>query len=161
MSGDDYSSIQEVKRIVELLLRLVSLPPEVRAFAQRNVSITASRDFPYFPIPFKETELGAALKAIEGSVAAALADLQHGAPTNRQITVNLEKTTAFLFQAYLATVGNHGKLDDGVKDFLKGKTNLSMAKLDFVQRKANAFFSRYRPPPSTVRRIPAHGGESL
>lgn len=121
MSIHDYSSVHETKRIVALLLELVSLPPEVRSSLEHNVSFTSSRDFPYFPIPFKETELGAALKAVEGSVASALAGLQDETPKDRHITVNLERTTAFLFQAYLATVGGQGKLESGVKRFLKGK----------------------------------------
>lgn len=124
MSGHGYSSVQETKRIVDLVLQLVSLPPEIRCAAERNVSFTSSRDFPYFPIPFKETELGAALKAIEASVACALADLQDGgSPGSRKITVNLERTTAFLFQAYLATVGGCGKLDSEVKRFMKGEAD--------------------------------------
>jgi hypothetical protein len=125
MAIHQYSSVHEAKRIVALLLELVSLPPEVVSSLEHNVSFTCSRDFPYFPIPFKETELAAALKAIEGSVASALARLQDEFPRERRITVNLERTTAFLFQAYLATVGGQGKLESGVKRFLKGKTHSS------------------------------------
>jgi hypothetical protein len=125
MAIHQYSSVYEAKRIVALLLELVSLPPEVVSSLEHNVSFTSSRDFPYFPIPFKETELAAALKAIEGSVASALARLQDESPRARRITVNLERTTAFLFQAYLATVGGQGKLESGVKRFLKGKTHSS------------------------------------
>lgn len=122
MAVHQYSSIQEARRIVALLLELVSLPPEIVSALEHNVTFTSSRDFPYFPIPFKESELAAALKAIEASVASALAGLKDESPKDRRITVNLERTTAFLFQAYLATVGGQGKLDKGVKRFLKGKT---------------------------------------
>jgi hypothetical protein len=125
MAIHQYSSVQEAKRIVALLLELVSLPPEIVSSLEHNVSFTSSRDFPYFPIPFKETELAAALKAIEGSVASALAGLQDESAKDLRITVNLERTTAFLFQAYLATVGGQGKLDRGVKQYLKGKAHLS------------------------------------
>ena len=116
-----YSTTEEAKRLLGFLLELVDLPPEVKASAERNTSFTSSRDLPYFPIPFKETELGAALKAIEGGVAAAIANLRDETPKSRKVIVNLERTTAFLFQAYLATVGGHGKLDRGVKRYMKSK----------------------------------------
>ena len=123
MANSEYSSALEARRIVDLLLDLVTLPPEIRRTVKENVSFKASRDRPYFPIPFKETEVGAALKAIEGSVAASLADLRGRSNGRRQVTIDLEKTTAFLFQAYLATVDGHGKLDSAVKRFLKGENS--------------------------------------
>ena len=119
-----YSSLAETKRITGLLSSLVSLPPAADE-ARRTVEFTAVRDLPYFPIPFKETEVTAALKAIEGSLAHAILRLRDGdgqttqTPPSR-ITVNLEKTTAFLFEAYLATVNGYGKLDPEVKKLLKG-----------------------------------------
>lgn len=118
-----YSSRDESTRIVDLLCSLfdpIGLPTEARALA-KNVVFTAERDQPIFPIPFKETETTAALKAIEGSVASLLAATRETSDSNRQVTVSLEKTTAFLFQAYLATVGGLGKLDKSVRSLLKGK----------------------------------------
>lgn len=118
-----YSSREESTRIVDLLCNLfdpIGLPTEARALA-KNVVFTAERDQPIFPIPFKETETTAALKAIEGSVASLLAATRETSDSNRQVTVSLEKTTAFLFQAYLATVGGLGKLDKSVRSLLKGK----------------------------------------
>lgn len=112
----------ETSRILKLLcdqVDAVSLPPAVRHLVPQ-VKFTAARDFPYFPIPLKETETGAALKAIEGGVACLLADLKDGESKERQIVIDLEKTTAFLCQAYMATVGGQGKLDPGVKKLLKG-----------------------------------------
>jgi hypothetical protein len=120
-----YSSIEETKAIFELLFSLypddvISLPPEIREL-RNNVRFKSARDSPYFPVPFKETETGAALKAIEGSLAAALADLKAGGQrSDRNVTIDLEKTTAFLFQAYLATVDGLEKLDPAVKAKLKG-----------------------------------------
>jgi hypothetical protein len=119
-----YSSKLESSCILSLLHELfdpVSLPPEVKGVA-KDVAFTADHDLPYFPIPFKETETTAALKAVEGSVASLLARKRgrDDANKDRKVTVNMEKTTAFLFQAYLATVGGLGKLDKGVKNLLKG-----------------------------------------
>lgn len=144
MAVHQYSSIQEARRIVALLLELVSLPPEIVSALEHNVTFTSSRDFPYFPIPFKESELAAALKAIEASVASALAGLKDESPKDRRITVNLERTTAFLFQAYLATVGGQGKLDKGVKRFLKD-TDLLRAQSDPYRRMSANLYETKEP----------------
>lgn len=118
-----YSSISESAKILDYLLSLLdedSLPAPAKT-KRSSVCFTGRRDKPYFPIPFKETELSAALKAIEGCVASALADAKLGsAPRERHIIVDQEKTTAFLFQAYLARVGGKGKLDKEVRSLLKG-----------------------------------------
>lgn len=122
-----YSSKEEAIRIFQYLSGLfdpVSLPPEV-ASRSSKIEFTTERDQPYFPIPFKETETTAALKAIEGTVAALLAETgDDGNSKDAKVHVNLEKTTAFLFQAYLARVGGLGKLDKEVRALLKGTTLL-------------------------------------
>lgn len=121
--SERYSSKEEAVRIFQYLLGVfdpISLPKEV-ANRQRKIAFTADRDLPYFPIPFKETETTAALKAIEGTVAALLAETSDdGSSKDAQVHVSLEKTTAFLFQAYLARVGGLGKLDKQVRELLKG-----------------------------------------
>lgn len=121
---ETYSSKEEANRIFQYLLGVfdpISLPPEV-ASRRGKIRFTAERDLPYFPIPFKETETAAALKAIEGTVAALLAETSDdGSAKDAQVRVSLEKTTAFLFQAYLARVGGLGKLDKEVKALLKGR----------------------------------------
>lgn len=119
-----YSSITESNRIYHNLLGSfgddkISFPDQITT-KQSSVKFTGSHDKPYFPIPFKETETTAALKAIEGSLAALLADEKEG-KQDRKIEVNQEKTTAFLFQAYLARVGGLGKLDKDVRKLLKGR----------------------------------------
>ena len=124
-----YSSIAETSRIFDLLFSLVdgvSLPPEARA-KKADVDFTGARDQPYFPIPFKETEVAAALKAVEGSLACLLADQRDGAEKHRKIAVDQEKTTAFLFQAYLARIGGLGKLDKNVRSLLKGASRKALA----------------------------------
>ena len=85
------------------------------------VSFNSPHDLVYFPIPFKETETLAALKGVEGSVAAAIADLRYGpAAKKRNVKVNLERATAFGCQAYMAKVDGLSKLDPEVKKKLKG-----------------------------------------
>lgn len=125
-ASPSYSSTAESARILDLLtsglLDDAALPREAVALKD-NVQFTSVRDAPYFPIPFKETEVTAALKAIEGSLAAAIAGTKDkdAGRQQRRIKVDLEKTTAFLFQAYLARVGGLGKLDKNVRSFLKGE----------------------------------------
>jgi hypothetical protein len=125
ISEPGYSSLEESRRILDYLLTQFndeSLPPAAAKDLKSRTTFTADRDAPYFPIPFKETETTAALKAVEGSIAGLLADIKQGADgaTPRKVNINLEKTTAFLCQAYLATVGGRGKLDPKVKALLKG-----------------------------------------
>jgi hypothetical protein len=120
--ASNYSPVREAQRIFALLCEEASelgLPETIRDIIP-NVEIVSDHDRIYFPIPFKETETASALKAVEGSVACALADLKYG-PKARKVTVDLEKATCFLFQAYLATIDGLGKLDEGVKAKLKGR----------------------------------------
>ncbi|KAH8886557.1 CoA-transferase family III [Thozetella sp. PMI_491] len=135
--ASSYSSIEETKRILDLLLGSFpgdedSLPTQVRS-RREHVTFKAHRDLPYFPIPLKETETTSALKALEAAAAAALGDLKAGKESTRLITIDHEKTTAFLFQAYLATVGGLGKLDPEVKKLLKD-TDLLQAQSDPYRR---------------------------
>jgi hypothetical protein len=73
----------------------------------------------YFPCPFKETEAAVALKSIEASSVAALADLRFG-KKKRTIEGNLEQTACSLFSTYIATIGGLGKQDKNVKSKLNG-----------------------------------------
>lgn len=83
---------------------------------------TANTGSPYFPSPLKQTEAISALKAVEAGVASAIADLQDGQRT-RNITVDLERATAFLFSTYLATVGGFDKSHPKAKTLLKGQNH--------------------------------------
>jgi hypothetical protein len=129
MAAASYSTKAESARILDLLLSSFkdgdSLPVESIQPKRGDVKFTGSHDKPYFPIPFKETETTAALKAIEGILATLLADTKgkkSAATTRRTVTVDHEKTTAFLFQAYLARIGGLGKLDRDVRKLLKGES---------------------------------------
>lgn len=118
-----YSPVLETSRIFSNLCEQaerLNLPTEVLANKDR-VSFSSSHNEIYFPIPFKETETLAALKGIEGSVAAALADLRFGSGAQpRGVQVSLEGATAFGCQAYMAKVDGLSKLDPNVKSKLKG-----------------------------------------
>jgi hypothetical protein len=97
-----------------------NLPAEcISHIAKTNFS-TANTGSPYFPCPLKQTEMISALKAVEAGVASAIADLHHGRGA-RTVNIDLERATAFLFSAYLTTVGNMNKSSPNVKSLLKGK----------------------------------------
>jgi hypothetical protein len=122
MSGSRYSPVLETSRIFSELCEQserFNLPPDVLENKDR-VSFSTSHNEIYFPIPFKETETLAALKGIEGSVAASIADLRFGASAQpRGVQVSLEAATAFGCQAYMAKVDGLSKLDPNVKSKLK------------------------------------------
>ena len=122
-NGTPYSPVLETSRIFAHLCEQserLSLPPEVLANKDR-VSFSSSHNEIYFPIPFKETETLAALKGVEGSVAAAIADLRFGrGEQSRGVRVSLEGATAFGCQAYMAKLDGLSKLDPAVKSKLKG-----------------------------------------
>ncbi|KAF3056860.1 Succinyl-CoA--L-malate CoA-transferase beta subunit [Trichoderma lentiforme] len=146
-SKHTYSSKKEALTILQYLCNQfdpISLPAGVASRAE-YVQFVAERDQPYFPIPFKETETTAALKGIEASVATLLADTrQNGQVPERKIVVDLEKTTAFLFQAYLARVGGYGKLDKGVKSMLKD-TDFLQAQSDPYRRMSANLYATKNP----------------
>ncbi|KAH8682638.1 putative L-carnitine dehydratase [Xylariales sp. PMI_506] len=144
----DYSSVKESHVILEKLIGLLGDDDDTlpAAVLERlgSVEFRAERDLPYFPIPFKETETTAALKALEAAAAAALADLKCGEDVKRPIVIDLEKTTAFLFQTYLATVGGYGKLDDKPKNLLKD-TDLKQAQSDPYRRMSANMYETKTP----------------
>jgi hypothetical protein len=118
-----YSPTCEARSILDYLCgqsKQLNLPSEV-VDNKYDVEFYSATDEIYFPIPFKETETISALKAVEGLVASAIADLRHGKqPQKRKVRVSLERATSFAFQAYRAKVDGLGKLDENVKNKLKG-----------------------------------------
>lgn len=124
-SDTSYSLVKESYRILASLCKRsssLSLPESV-AENQNAVTFHSTTDSIYFPIPFKETETLAALKAIEGLVAAEIADIRYGktAQRRRPVSISLEAATYFGCQAYMAKIGGLGKLDSGVRAKLKGQ----------------------------------------
>ncbi len=118
-----YSMVCGAKQALRDLRSLVGdqIPPEAVSYLDKVTFSTCSDGHRiYFPCPFKENEAAAALKAVEASVVAAISDLRYG-PQTRKINIDLEKTAAFLFSTYIATIGGMGKGDPGVKSKLKGK----------------------------------------
>ncbi|KAF2845842.1 CoA-transferase family III [Plenodomus tracheiphilus IPT5] len=99
---------------------------------------TANTGSPYFPSPLKQTEAITALKAVEAGVASAIADLSEG-PKQRNINVDLERATAFLFSTYLATVGGLDKSNPKVKNLLKDTDLLQAQSILYRRLSANLY----------------------
>ncbi|KAJ5772593.1 CoA-transferase family III [Penicillium odoratum] len=141
-NGSPYSPVLETSRIFSSLCdqsERLSLPEEVLANKDR-VSFSSSHNEVYFPIPFKETETLAALKGVEGSVAAALADLRFGSTGEaRSVEVSLEAATAFGCQAYMAKIDGLSKLDPNVKSKLKDTDLLAAQSNGYRRMSANLY----------------------
>ncbi|KAK6841647.1 hypothetical protein PG987_002507 [Apiospora arundinis] len=69
---------------------------------------------PCFPCPLKEQEAGCALKALEGCLAGAIADLRYGSQ-GRNIVVDPARVTCFLMSAYITTLDGMGKAHPKIK----------------------------------------------
>jgi hypothetical protein len=119
-----YSVIDGARKATEALRKLAAdqLPPSIFQHLE-DVILTTTTDGTqiYFPCPFKETEALVALKSVEASVVAAIADCRFPKDNQkRKIEVDLEQTATFLFSTYIATIGGLGKQDPKVKSKLKG-----------------------------------------
>lgn len=124
MASNRYSPVEEAHRIFALLCnQSVQLNlPSATAQIKDTVSFTSRHNQIYYPIPLKVTETLAALKGIEGVVAAAVADLRFGPlPGGRKVSVDLEKATVFGFEALIAKVDGLSRAFPGVKSKLKGR----------------------------------------
>ncbi|KAJ9254364.1 hypothetical protein DTO212C5_9242 [Paecilomyces variotii] len=142
MTAGEYSPVAEADRIFKYLCdqsERLNLPSEVSA-NKDAVSFYSAANEIYYPIPFKETETIAALKGVEGSVAAAIADLRYGQPAQkRNVKVSLEKATCFGCQAYMAKVDGLGKLDAGVRAKLKDTDLLAAQSNGYRRMSANLY----------------------
>ena len=117
-----YSMRKETQQALQKLLQLAKgqIPLECRQLIADASFTSSNTDSPDFPCPFKETEAAGALKAVEGGIAAAIANLRYGVQA-RSITVNLQRASCFLFSTYVATVGGYDKGNPKSRTLLKGK----------------------------------------
>lgn len=155
-----YSPTNEAQRILAFLCKqsqALNLPEAV-VENQDAVSFHSTTDSIYFPIPFKETETLAALKAVEGLVAGEIANLRFGTPSQkrRSVEISLEAATYFACQAYMAKVGGLGKLDPGVKAKLKGTVGLVCITEELI-----LICARYRSLSSSIKWISTNVCQSV
>jgi hypothetical protein len=122
-SSHDYTLLEGTQSALQhLLARAKGEFPEecLPHIAEVTFSTANNSGNPYFPSPLKQTEAISAIKVVEAGLAAAIADLSRG-EKKRSINVDLERASAYLFSAYLATVDGMDKADPNVKKLLKGR----------------------------------------
>ncbi|KAF2092152.1 alpha-methylacyl-CoA racemase [Saccharata proteae CBS 121410] len=139
-SESHYSMTEETQKTLDSLLQLAKsqIPPECRDIIAQTEFTTINTGSPYFPCPFKETEATSALKAVEAGMAASIANLIYG-EKKRKVTVDLDRASAFLFSAYLSTVGGMNKGDPNVKSLLKDTDLLKAQAILYRRLSANLY----------------------
>ncbi|KAI0145698.1 CAIB/BAIF family enzyme [Hypoxylon sp. NC0597] len=85
-----------------------------------------------FPCPLREQETVAALKALEGCAAAAIADIRGTAP-KRAISVTLERVTSFLMSTYITNIDGLDKCNPKTKERIPD-TDLNQAQSNLYRR---------------------------
>ncbi|KIM95055.1 hypothetical protein OIDMADRAFT_172141 [Oidiodendron maius Zn] len=145
-SDTSYSVVRGVRQAIGALSEAAGhqIPAEINRHI-KDVSLTNATDGSRvsFPCPLKEAEAIVALKAVEASAVAAIADIRFGAK-ERKIEVNLERAECFLFSAYLATIGGLWKQDPEVKSKLKD-TDLFQAQSILYRRLAANLYATKIP----------------
>ncbi|KAJ8065075.1 hypothetical protein OCU04_005788 [Sclerotinia nivalis] len=136
-----YSVVDGSQEATRKLQQLVGgeLPSDVLKHLE-DVTYTTATDGTqiYFPCPFKETEATVALKSVEASVVAAIADLRCG-ELKRKIEINLEQTATFLFSTYIATIAGMNKQHPDVKSKLKDTDLLKAQAILYRRLSANLY----------------------
>ncbi|ORY02291.1 alpha-methylacyl-CoA racemase [Clohesyomyces aquaticus] len=132
--------LQGTKAALEHLLARAKgqLPEDCLPHIAKAHFETANTGSPYFPSPLKQTEAISSLKAVEAGIAAAIAELSDKRE-ERDITVDLERASAFLFSTYLATVGGLAKGNPKVKAFLKDTDLLQAQSILYRRLSANLY----------------------
>ncbi|OJI85521.1 hypothetical protein ASPTUDRAFT_927054 [Aspergillus tubingensis CBS 134.48] len=135
-----YRPSEEARRIFDLIRQnseRLGLPVDMLT---SQVQFYSYSDTVYYPIPFKVTETLAALKGIEGALAALIADLQSGTkPHERKTTINLERATLFGFQALAMKINGYSRSDPEVKRYLKD-TDIHAAQSNSYRRMAASMY---------------------
>ncbi|TEY80412.1 hypothetical protein BOTCAL_0038g00100 [Botryotinia calthae] len=136
-----YSVIIGSREATQTLQQLVSSEVSLEVLKHlEDVTYTTATDGTqiYFPCPFKETEATVALKSVEASVVAAIADLRYG-EQKRKIEINLEQTATFLFSTYIATIAGMNKQHPDVKSKLKDTDLLKAQAILYRRLSANLY----------------------
>ena len=133
----DYVPTQEARRILDQLIRRHDL--KLGQIRFDNVTFTSQSEDIYFPIPFKETETSAALKAIEAGLVAELSRIRYDSTTLPKITIQLEKVACFMFATYIASIDGYRKLDPRAKTRLKDTDLLKAQSIPYRRMSANLY----------------------
>jgi hypothetical protein len=132
-----YKPTQEAQRILDQLTSCHDVKLDNIKF--NNITFTSQSEEIYFPIPFKETETSAALKAVEAGLVAELSRMRYGTATSPKITIQLEKVACFLFATYIASIDGYRKLDPKAKMRLKDTDLLKAQSIPYRRMSANLY----------------------
>ncbi|OTB08589.1 hypothetical protein M426DRAFT_71014 [Hypoxylon sp. CI-4A] len=131
-----YSVGKGAKDAFEHLCRSIKpeLPNEFlrRAESVEFLSYSHTGDSVCFPCPLREQEALAALKAMEGCAAAAIADIR-GPKYERAINVILERVACFLMSTYITNLDGLDKCSSGIKKRIPD-TDLNQAQSNLYRR---------------------------
>ncbi|KAI0014089.1 CoA-transferase family III [Xylariaceae sp. FL0662B] len=121
------------------------LPSKVLQYVQHVLFSRHSPtgDMVCFPCPLREQEAAAALKALEGCVTAAIADIRcmkHG----QKISVNLERVACFLMSAYVTTIDGLDKCSPKIKEQIPD-TDLNQAQSNLYRRLSAGLYETRNP----------------
>lgn len=110
------------------------LPKEFLQYAENVMFLRYSRtgDSVCIPCPLREQEAVAAIKALEGCAAAAIADAREG-KYGRTISVNLERVTSFLMSTYITNIDGIDKYNPRAKERIPD-TDLNQAQSNLYRR---------------------------
>ncbi|KAI1082297.1 CoA-transferase family III [Whalleya microplaca] len=100
-------------------------------------------DMACFPCPLREQEAAAALKALEGCAAAAIADVRC-MKRGQKISVNLETVTCFLMSAYITNIDGLDKSSPKVKEQIPD-TDLNQAQSNLYRRLSAGLYETRNP----------------
>lgn len=132
-----YKPTQEARRILDQITSNHDL--QIGNIKFDNIIFKSRSENIYFPIPFKETETSAALKAIEAGLVAELSRIRYGTSSSPQITIHLEKVACFLFATYIASIDGFRKLDPKAKTRLKDTDLLKAQSIPYRRMSANLY----------------------
>lgn len=132
-----YKPTREARRILDQIILSHDLKLDGVQFD--NITFTSRSEDIFFPIPFKETETTAALKAIEAGLVAELSRMRYGATTTPHITIQLEKVACFMFATYIASIDGCRKLDPKSKTKLKDTDLLQAQSIPYRRMSANLY----------------------
>ncbi|KAL1835456.1 hypothetical protein VTJ49DRAFT_6677 [Mycothermus thermophilus] len=107
------------------------------------MSSSGEGDQLFFPTPLREQEVAAAIKALEASTAAAVAEARYGTRC-RRIRVDSDKVAAFLMSAYITTLDGMDKSDPRVRARIPD-TDLNRAQSVLYRRMSANLYSTKNP----------------
>jgi hypothetical protein len=132
-----YKPTREARRILDHIISSHDL--KLNDIKFDNITFTNRTEDIYFPIPFKETETSAALKAIEAGLIAEISRMRYGTTTIPNITIQLEKVACFMFATYIASIDGFRKLDPKAKTKLKDTDLLEAQSIPYRRMSANLY----------------------